>query len=131
MSAALIFALVVIFVALIFELINGFHDAANSIATVTATKVLTPNEGIAIAAVFELIGAFAGTAVASTIATEIIKAHEAVTLMTILGGLVGGIVWNLFTWWFGLPSSSSHALIGGLCGGAVASAGDLPVVEFG
>jgi len=130
MSSALAFALVVVLVALAFELINGFHDAANSIATVTATKVLTPNEGIAIAAVFELIGAFCGTAVAATIATGLVKA-EYITLNTIFAGLLGGIVWNLATWWFGLPSSSSHALMGGLCGAGVASAGgNLSVINF-
>jgi inorganic phosphate transporter, PiT family len=130
MTGLLMFALLVIVVALIFELINGFHDAANSIATVTATKVLTPNQGIAIAAVFELIGAFIGTAVASTIANELLSSGATVTLMTILGGLVGGIIWNLLTWWFGLPSSSSHALIGGLCGAAIASAGSFSVINF-
>jgi len=130
MTGALIFALLVIVVALIFELINGFHDAANSIATVTATKVLTPNEGIALAAVFELIGAFCGTAVAATIATGLVKA-EFLTLTTVFAGLVGGIVWNLLTWWFGLPSSSSHALMGGLCGAGLASAlGDWSVINF-
>jgi PiT family inorganic phosphate transporter len=131
MSAALLFAFAVILVALIFELINGFHDAANSIATVTATKVLTPNQGIALAAVFELIGAFCGTAVATTIATGLVKA-EFITLTTISGGLIGGIIWNLATWWLGLPSSSSHALMGGLCGAAIASAGgSLSVINFG
>src|ERR1041384_8175114 len=107
MTSAFVFAIAVIVVALIFELINGFHDAANSIATVTATKVLTPNEGIALAAVFELIGAFCGTAVAATIATGLVKA-EFLTLTTVFAGLVGGIIWNLATWWLGLPSSSSQ-----------------------
>ena len=131
MTAALAFALLVIVVALVFELINGFHDAANSIATVTATKVLTPNQGIAIAAVFELVGAFCGTAVASTIATGLVK-PEFITLTTIFGGLVGGIIWNLATWWLGLPSSSSHALMGGLCGAAIASSGGaFSVINWG
>src|SRR5436190_22412788 len=119
MTAAVFFVFLVILVALIFELINGFHDAANSIATVTATKVLTPNQGIAIAAVFELIGTFCGTAVATTIATGLVI-PEFVTLTIIFSALVGGIVWNLVTWWWGLPSSSSHALMGGLCGAGVA-----------
>jgi PiT family inorganic phosphate transporter len=131
MTTTLLLALLVVIVALFFELINGFHDAANSIATVTATKVLTPNEGIVIAAVFELIGAFCGTAVAATIATGLVK-PEYVTLNTVLAGLIGGIIWNLLTWWFGLPSSSSHALMGGLCGAGVASAGgNLSVINFG
>jgi PiT family inorganic phosphate transporter len=129
-SAALVFVFVVVLVALIFELINGFHDAANSIATVVATKVLTPNQGIAIAAVFELIGALTGTAVATTIGKGLVEI-QFVTLNTIFCGLLGGIIWNLLTWWLGLPSSSSHALMGGLCGAALASAGtDWSVIKF-
>src|SRR4051812_34978502 len=118
----MLFIFLVILVALIFELINGFHDAANSIATVVSTKVLTPTQGIVIAAIFELIGALTGTAVATTIGKGLVDIHF-VTLTTILCGLIGGIIWNLLTWWLGLPSSSSHALMGGLCGAAVASAG--------
>jgi len=125
----MLFILLVILVALVFELINGFHDAANSIATVVSTKVLTPTQGIVIAAIFELLGALSGTAVASTIGKGLVDVHF-VTLTTILCGLLGGIVWNLLTWWLGLPSSSSHALMGGLCGAAVASAGDWNVVKF-
>jgi inorganic phosphate transporter, PiT family len=125
----MIFIFIVIMAALIFELINGFHDAANSIATVVATKVLTPNQGIVIAAVFELLGALTGTAVATTIGKGLVDIHF-VTLNTIFCGLLGGIAWNLLTWWLGLPSSSSHALMGGLCGAAVASAGDWGVVKF-
>src|SRR3954471_9193414 len=125
----MLFILVVILVALIFELINGFHDAANSIATVVSTKVLTPTQGIVIAAIFELLGALSGTAVATTIGKGLVDIHF-VTLNTILCGLLGGIVWNLLTWWLGLPSSSSHALMGGLCGAAVASAGAINVIMF-
>lgn len=126
----MLFILLVILVALIFELINGFHDAANSIATVVSTKVLTPTQGIVIAAVFELIGALTGTAVATTIGKDLVDIHF-VTLTTILCGLIGGIIWNLLTWWLGLPSSSSHALMGGLCGAALASAGgDWSVIKF-
>jgi inorganic phosphate transporter, PiT family len=125
----MMFIFVVIMAALIFELINGFHDAANSIATVVATKVLTPNQGILIAAVFELLGALTGTAVATTIGKGLVDIHF-VTLTTIFCGLMGGIIWNLLTWWLGLPSSSSHALMGGLCGAAIASAGDWNVVKF-
>ena len=125
----MLFILLVILVALIFELINGFHDAANSIATVVSTKVLTPTQGIVIAAIFELLGALSGTAVATTIGKDLVDNHF-VTLTTILCGLLGGIVWNLLTWWLGLPSSSSHALMGGLCGAAVASAGTWNVVKF-
>jgi inorganic phosphate transporter, PiT family len=126
----MLFILLVILVALIFELINGFHDAANSIATVVSTKVLTPTQGIVIAAIFELIGALTGTAVATTIGKDLVDIHF-VTLTTILCGLIGGIIWNLLTWWLGLPSSSSHALMGGLCGAALASAGgDWSVIKF-
>src|SRR5437588_6962392 len=122
MTGAVFFVFVVVFVALVFELINGFHDAANSIATVVATKVLTVNQGILIAAVFELVGALIGTAVATTIGTGLVET-DYVTMSTILCGLLGGIIWNLMTWWLGLPSSSSHALMGGLCGAALAAAG--------
>ncbi len=113
--------LIVLLAALAFEYINGFHDAANAIATVVSTKVLTPRQAIALAAVFNLVGALMGTAVASTIGKGLVDTHY-VTMVTIFAGLTGAIVWNLLTWWLGLPSSSSHALIGGLCGAAIASA---------
>lgn len=122
MTGAVLFVFLVILVALVFELINGFHDAANSIATVVSTKVLTINQGIALAAVFELLGALIGTAVAVTIGKGLVDTNY-VTIATIMCGLLAGIVWNLITWWLGLPSSSSHALMGGLCGAAVAAAG--------
>lgn len=113
--------LIVLVVALIFEYINGFHDAANAIATVVSTKVLTPRQAILMAAAGNLIGAFLGTAVAKAVGTEFVDtAVVAITMYTILAGLVGGIVWNLITWWAGIPSSSSHALVGGLCGAALA-----------
>lgn len=115
--------LVVILAALVFEFINGFHDTANSIATVVATKVLSPGHAVMLAAGMNLIGALAGTAVAKTIATGLIDVNVVeVTSQVILCALLGGICWNLITWWFGLPSSSSHALIGGLCGAALAAA---------
>ncbi|MGN7725815.1 inorganic phosphate transporter [Luteimonas sp. 22616] len=115
--------LVVIFAALVFEFINGFHDTANSIATVVATKVLTPGQAVILAAVTNLFGALTGTAVAKTIASGLIDTDVVVvTSQVILCALGGGIIWNLITWWRGLPSSSSHALIGGLCGAAFAAA---------
>src|SRR5688572_2057399 len=115
--------LVVILAALVFEFINGFHDTANSIATVVATKVLSPGQAVILAAVMNLIGAFAGTAVAKTIASGLIDTGVVnVTSQVIICALLGAIVWNLITWWRGLPSSSSHALIGGLCGSAIAAA---------
>ena len=113
--------LTVVFVALVFEYINGFHDTANSIATVVSTKVLTPRQAILLAASTNLFGALIGTAVASTIAKGLVDATF-VTSQTIICALLGGIIWNLLTWWFGLPSSSSHALVGGLCGATLASA---------
>jgi PiT family inorganic phosphate transporter len=115
--------LIVLLAALVFEYINGFHDAANAIATVVSTKVLTPRQAIALAAFFNLLGALMGTAVASTIGKGLVDTNY-VTMITIFSGLMGAIIWNLLTWWLGLPSSSSHALIGGLCGAALASAKD-------
>jgi PiT family inorganic phosphate transporter len=115
--------LIVLLAALVFEYINGFHDAANAIATVVSTKVLTPRQAITLAAFFNLIGALMGTAVASTIGKGLVDTNV-VTMVTIFSGLTGAILWNLLTWWLGLPSSSSHALIGGLCGAAIASAGN-------
>lgn len=115
--------IVVVLAALIFEYINGFHDTANSIATVVATKVLSPMQAVGLAAGMNLIGALAGTAVAKTIASGLIDVGVVeVGSQLILCALLGGIVWNLITWWLGLPSSSSHALIGGLCGAALAAA---------
>lgn len=115
--------LFVVVVALVFEYINGFHDTANSIATVVATKVLTPSQAVILAAGTNLIGALAGTAVAKTISSGLIDTSVVmVTSQLIICALSGGIIWNLITWWLGLPSSSSHALVGGLCGAAVAAA---------
>jgi PiT family inorganic phosphate transporter len=111
----------VILVALLFTYINGFHDTANSIATVVSTKVLTPRQAVMLAAVTNLIGAFYGTAVATTIASGLVDAKVA-TMPVIICALLGAIVWSLLTWWVGLPSSSSHALVGGLCGACVAAA---------
>src|ERR1043166_9471641 len=112
--------LIVLLTALAFEYINGFHDAANAIATVVSTKVLTPRQAIALAAVCNLVGAFLGTAVAKTIGAGQVDVHI-VTMGTVLAALIGAIIWNLLTWFFGIPSSSSHALIGGLCGAALAT----------
>ncbi len=118
----------VILVALVFEFLNGFHDTANSVSCAVGTKVLTPNRAIALAAAMNLCGALAGTAVATTVGKGLVQA-QLVTSNALICGLSGAILWNLVTWLFGLPSSSSHALIGGLIGAAVASAGnDLSVV---
>jgi PiT family inorganic phosphate transporter len=110
-----------ILVALGFEYMNGFNDSANAIATSVATKVLTPREAIVIASVCDLVGALCGTAVAKTVAAGLVDVAF-VTQSTILCALLAAIFWNLFTWRFGIPSSSSHALIGGLCGATLATA---------
>ncbi len=115
--------LTLILIALIFEYINGFHDTANSIATVVSTKVLTPREAIILASFTNLLGALVGTAVAKTISSGLVDA-KFVSSYTIVSALIGAIIWNLITWWWGLPSSSSHALVGGLCGAALASSGN-------
>ncbi|MDR1305364.1 MAG: inorganic phosphate transporter [Verrucomicrobiales bacterium] len=112
--------LFVILIALVFEYINGFHDTANSIATVVSTRSLSPRAAILLAACFNLLGALAGVAVAKTIGSGIVEAQY-VSLSTIAAALLGAIGWNLITWYVGLPSSSSHALIGGLCGAALAT----------
>jgi inorganic phosphate transporter, PiT family len=113
----------IIFVALVFDFLNGFHDAANSIATIVSTRVLSPTQAVAWAAFFNFVAAFTvGTAVAKTVGAGMIDVNI-VDPNVILGGLLGAIAWNLITWWFGLPSSSSHALIGGYAGAAVAKAG--------
>src|SRR5438876_1521969 len=96
----------VILVALVFEYINGFHDTANSLATVVSTKVLTPRQAILLATVFHLVGALAGTAVAATVGKGMVDAGY-INMTTILCGLVGAIGWNLLTWYYGIPSSSS------------------------
>jgi PiT family inorganic phosphate transporter len=122
--------ILVLLAALAFEYINGFHDAANAIATVVSTKVLTPRQAIALAAFFNLVGAFMGTAVAKTIGSGQVDV-KVVTMGTVLAALIGAIIWNLLTWWFGIPSSSSHALIGGLCGAALATShGDWSVLVW-
>src|SRR5881227_2015540 len=118
-------------VALFFDYINGFHDAANSIATVVSTRVLSPGKAVIWAAFFNFVAAFTfGTAVARTVGSGMIDIHI-VTFSVIFGGLVGAIVWDLITWYFGLPTSSSHALIGGYAGAAVAKAGFSALVPAG
>ena len=120
----------VILFGLVFEYINGFHDTANAIATVVSTRVLSPRQAIMMAAVCNLIGALWGTAVATKIGSGLVKTNV-VNLETVFWALVAAIVWNLLTWWLGLPSSSSHALIGGLCGATLASAGgDWSVIRW-
>ena len=112
----------VIATALFFDFTNGFHDTANAIATSVSTRALTPRTAVVLAAILNFLGAFVSFAVAATIAKGIVNA-DAITLSVILAGLVGAITWNLVTWFLGLPSSSSHALIGGVAGSAIAASG--------
>jgi len=125
-----LYVLAIVAVALVFDFINGFHDSANSIATVVSTRVLSPGVAVVWAAVFNVLAAFVvGTAVAKTIGKGLIE-PSVVDPNLILSALIGAICWNLITWYVGLPSSSSHALIGGLGGAAIAKAG-LPALQLG
>jgi PiT family inorganic phosphate transporter len=125
-SVAFATLVAIIVVALIFDYINGFHDAANSIATVVSTRVLSPLQAVAWAAFFNFVAAFFfGTGVATTVGKNMVDL-SVVTFAVIFAGLVGAIIWNLITWYFGLPTSSSHALFGGYGGAAVAKAGSAP-----
>ena len=129
----MVLALVVIVVvtALVFDYINGFHDAANSIATVVSTRVLSPGQAVLWAAFFNFAAAFLfGTAVAKTMGSGMIDI-KVVTSSVILAGLIGAIVWDLITWYYGLPTSSSHALIGAYAGAAVAKAGTAAIITAG
>jgi PiT family inorganic phosphate transporter len=119
----LLLLIITIVVALIFDFLNGFHDAANSIATVVSTRVLSPKLAVVWAAFFNFVAAFVlGTAVAKTIGSGMIHIED-VTQYVVITGLLGAIVWDLLTWWWGLPTSSSHALIGGLAGAAIMRSG--------
>jgi PiT family inorganic phosphate transporter len=118
----------VVAVALFFDFTNGFHDTANSIATSVSTRALSPRAAVLSAAVLNFLGAFVSFAVAATIANDIVD-QDVITLEVVLAGLVGAITWNLITWFLGLPSSSSHALIGGMVGSAVAANG-LDVIKW-
>ncbi|MCK9792960.1 inorganic phosphate transporter [Isoptericola sp. 4D.3] len=122
MEAALV--VLVVAIALGFDYTNGFHDAANAIATSVSTRALTPRVALGMAAVMNFVGALLGTEVAETIATSIVDLQDAsnhTALVVVLCALVGAIAWNLITWWFGLPSSSTHSLIGGLVGAGLAA----------
>ena len=121
MNIAIVLLTLVMIVAFIFEYVNGFHDSANAISTVVSTKALTPRRAILYAASLDFVGAFFGTHVAHTIGAGMV-APESVTQLVILCALLGAVTWNLLTWYLGLPSSSSHALIGGLLGAAVTHA---------
>ena len=128
MDTNLLAVVALIGVALLFDFINGFHDAANSIATVVSTRVLSPGKAVIWAAFFNFVAAFTfGTAVAKTVGSGLVDINI-VTFSVIFAGLIGAIVWDLITWYFGLPTSSSHALIGGYAGAAVAKAGFAAII---
>jgi inorganic phosphate transporter, PiT family len=131
MDTNLIAVTTLVVVALIFDYINGFHDAANSIATVVSTRVLTPGKAVIWAAFFNFVAAFTfGTAVAKTVGAGLVDINV-VTFSVIFAGLTGAIIWDLITWYYGLPTSSSHALIGGYAGAAVAKAGWIAIIPSG
>ena len=121
---------VTIVVALVFDFTNGFHDTANAVATSISTRALSPRMAVLVASIANLFGVFVTTAVASVIGTGIIDSDLA-TEQTVLAAVIGAITWNLLTWWLGLPSSSSHALIGGLVGAALAQSGEAGVQWHG
>src|SRR3982750_146110 len=121
-SASDVILVIVVITALAFDFTNGFHDTANAIATSVSTRAMSPRVAVAMSATLNFVGAFLSLAVAATIAKGIVEATS-VTLLTVFAGLVGAIVWNLATWWLGLPSSSSHALIGGVGGSTLAPGG--------
>jgi len=128
MDIVLILLIVVVILALFFDYTNGFHDAANAIATVVSTRVLTPRFAVALAAIFNLVGALISVEVATTVGKGLVN-PKLLDILTMLAIVMGAIIWNLITWYFGLPTSSSHALIGAIIGGAIAHY-DFSVVNY-
>ena len=129
LSSTIILTTVIVLLALGFDFINGFHDTANSIATSVSTKVLTMREAVVMAASLNFLGAFISTNVAKTVGADLVSPGKGMELV-IVAALIGAIIWNLITWYIGLPSSSSHALIGGLIGAAIVYKGTLSVVNW-
>src|SRR4026209_1283694 len=122
-DASIVLVIIIVGIALVFDYVNGFHDAANSIATVVPTRVLTPGQAVLWAAFFNFVAAFTfGTAVAKTVGSGLLDVPK-VDSVVILAGLLGAILWDLYTWYIGLPTSSSHALIGGYVGAALGKRG--------
>ena len=122
--------LCVIFLALVFDFINGFHDSANAIATSVSTRVLSPKVAISMAAILNLVGALSGTAVAKTVGAGLVEVAS-VTQVTVISALTAAIIWDIITWYFGLPTSSSHAILSGLVGAAIATAGTNVIIMKG
>ncbi len=129
MLSAMTLTVLIVVTVLIFDFINGFHDTATAVATSITTRALTPKAAIIICAIFNFIGAFSGTAVAKTVGESIVS-HNSIEQWVILGVLISAIVWNIITWYFGIPSSSSHALIGALIGGGIAYNNSFNVVNW-
>ena len=129
MHNTLTVTILIVFLVIIFDFINGFHDTATAVATSITTRALSPAKAILICSIFNFIGAFTGTAVAKTVGENIVS-HTSIPQWVILGVLISAIVWNLITWYFGIPSSSSHALIGALVGGGMAYSCTFEVVNW-
>lgn len=129
LSGAIGLTVIIVILALCFDFINGFHDSANAIATSVSTRVLTMRQAIIMSAVLNLLGAFINVKVASTIGSGLIN-PTSISQEVVIAGLLGAIIWNLITWYYSIPSSSSHALIGGLIGAAVAYKGSLLIVDW-
>lgn len=130
MSSVMVWLVIVVVVALLFDYLNGFHDTANAIATSVSTKALSPQRAVMVAATFNFVGALSGTAVAGTIGKGIVLPQD-ITQEVVVAGLLGAIIWNIITWASGIPSSSSHALIGGLIGSAIAGFGPEAIIWQG
>src|SRR4051794_33804364 len=126
MESELLVVVIVVATALIFDFTNGFHDTANVVATSISTRAMAPRLAVGYAAILNFVGAFISLKVAATVASDVVDPNAIETdtgLLMLFGGLVGAIAWNLITWYFGLPSSSSHALIGGMVGAVFVGAG--------
>ncbi len=130
MPETFLLLLCVIVLALIFDFINGFHDTANAIATSVSTRVLTPKVAVFMAAILNMVGALSGTAVAKTVGAGLVQAAS-VTQVTVISALLAAIVWDLITWYFGLPTSSSHAVLSGIVGAAIATSGFSVIISKG
>ena len=128
MQSSLLLIGIVVATAVVFDFTNGFHDTANAMATTIATRALPPRVAVGLAAILNFVGAFISVTVAATIASGIVEQAE-VTVPIIFAGLVGAILWNVITWFLGIPSSSSHALVGGVVGAVIAGVGSGAVLE--
>lgn len=131
LEQASILIFIVIALALIFDFVNGFHDTANAIATCVSTRAVSPAVAIIMSAILNFAGAMISTGVAKTIGGDIVQSASMVNEVIIIAALAGAIIWNLITWWFGMPSSSSHALVGGIIGAVIISVGFMGLNGYG